>query len=113
MTPGDRRWRSWLLIACALGFVLWFLECFNCTPLLPWCASTGFLVDVNPGGDAAQSGGKMSALPGRVIVSEVDKGGAAAQAGIRVGDGIDLRDISPGPDGASFSRAPRRFPAIA
>jgi len=81
MTLEARRWRFWLLTACGLGVVLWFFGTFSCSPLLPWCSTVGFSInDVAPRGQ-----------PYTVVVTSVEAGSAADLAGMRPGDGIDLR----------------------
>jgi hypothetical protein len=74
------RWRRGLLSICAVGFLLWAF------------ASSLLIVDAWRGKAGIFSA--TSRVPFHDIVSDVTPGGAAAKAGIKVGDVVDLRSAS-------------------
>ncbi len=74
-------WRFWVVTACILLFGTSLGAALNCTPALPQCGTVGF--------SWAATG-----QPYTLSVTSVDTGGAAARAGMRAGDRIDLREVA-------------------
>lgn len=80
-TTESRRWRTRLLVACALAIAVGLWVSFQCTPLEPYCGTAGLDADFHP-------------ATASVEITGIAKGGPAALAGLRVGDRINYRDIA-------------------
>lgn len=80
LTSTARRWRTALLVACAISIFVQLNGAVQCTPLAPWCAtSLGF--NEYPVSDG-------------FVVTNVDRNGPAELAGFRTGDAIRFSDIA-------------------
>lgn len=80
MSAEARRWRAVLLALCVISAIGLTLYTFECTPLLRWCADLGFSA-------------KRTSTLNLSRVASLQPGSAAATAGLRNGDLIDLREL--------------------
>lgn len=81
LDSASRQWRTGLLLACAIAGAGWAVVTLQCSPVMPWCATS---MGMNVMWATKAAG---------VVITNVDPLGPASSAGVHAGDRIDFPDI--------------------